>query len=55
MRETKSNKCLHCNTKINEFNEEQFIEVVSDFTTMEKRYCCMVCFKKYYDLEAMED
>ena len=43
--------CIHCNAKINEFNEEQFIEVVSDFTTMEKRYCCIACFKKYYDLE----
>lgn len=55
MREIKSNKCIHCNAKINEFNEEQFIEVVSDFTTMEKRYCCKTCFKKYYDLEEMED
>ena len=48
MEEIVSNKCLHCNTKINEFNEEQFIEVVSDFTTMEKRYCCKKCFSKYY-------
>ena len=35
--EIKSNKCIHCNAKINEFNEEQFIVVVSDFTTMEKK------------------
>ena len=42
--------CLHCNTKINELNEEQFIEVVSDFTTMEKRYCCNKCFIKYYKI-----
>ena len=28
--------CIYCDTKINAFNEEQFIEVVSDFTTMEK-------------------
>ena len=44
------NSCLHCDTKINEFNEEQFIEVVSDFTTMEKRYCCKKCFIKYYKI-----
>lgn len=48
-------RCLHCNTKINELNEEQFIEVVTNFATMEKRYCCKTCFKKYYDLEEMED
>ena len=42
--------CLHCNTKIDELNEEQFIEVVSDFTTMEKRYCCNKCFIKYYKI-----
>ena len=41
------NKCLHCDTKI---NEGQFIEVVSDFTTMEKRYCCKKCFIKYYKI-----
>ena len=40
--------CLHCDTKINEFNEEQFIELISDFTTIEKRYCCEKCFIKYY-------
>lgn len=40
--------CIHCNTKINAFNEEQFMEVVSDFTTMEKHYCCKKCFIKYY-------
>ena len=40
--------CIYCNTKINALNEEQFIEVVSDFTTMEKRYCCKKCFMKYY-------
>ena len=40
--------CLHCDTKINEFNEEQFIELISDFTTIEKRYCCEKWFIKYY-------
>ena len=42
--------CVHCDTKINELNEEQFVEVVSDFTTMEKRYCCEKCFVKYYQI-----
>ena len=41
-------RCLHCNTKINELNEEQFIEVVTNFATTEKRYCCNKCFIKYY-------
>ena len=43
-------QCVHCNTKINEFNEEQFVEVVIDFSTMEKRYCCEKCFIKYYKI-----
>ena len=50
MRELKNNKCLHCNIKINGLNEDQFIEVVSDFTTMEKRYCCKKCFIEYYKI-----
>lgn len=43
-------KCLHCNYEINGFNEEDFIEVISDFTTMETRFCCKNCFVKHYDL-----
>lgn len=43
-------KCLHCNTKINGFNEEDFIEVIADFATMKSGYCCKKCFVKYYDL-----
>ena len=43
--------CLHCDTKINGLNEEHFVEVISDFTTMEKRYCCEKCFIKYYKIE----
>ena len=43
-------RCLHCDTKLDALNEEHFIEVVSDFTTMEKRYCCKKCFVKYYKI-----
>lgn len=43
-------RCIHCNTKLNEFPENRLLEIVSDFTTMEKRYCCKKCFCKYYDL-----
>lgn len=50
----KNNRCLHCNSKINDFNEEQFIEVVSDFTTIEKRYCCKKCFIKFYTINEGE-
>lgn len=55
MREIKSNRCLHCNYPIYEFNESRFLEVVSDFKTMEKRYCCFSCFEKYYDLRDRGD
>ena len=50
MIEVNYNRCIHCNTKVNEFNEEQFMEVVSDFTTMEKKYCCKKCFVQYYKI-----
>ena len=43
--------CVHCDTKINDFNKDHFVEVISDFTTMEKRYCCEKCFIKYYKIE----
>ena len=28
--------CIHCNTKINDFNKDRFVEVISDCSTMEK-------------------
>lgn len=49
--EKEMNRCVHCNAKLYKFNEEQLLEIVSDFTTMEKRYCCKKCFKEYYDLK----
>lgn len=42
--------CSHCNTKINDFNKDRFVEVISDFSTMEKSYCCEKCFIKYYEI-----
>ena len=43
--------CVHCDTKLNGFNKDHFVEVISDFSTMEKRYCCEKCFIKYYKFE----
>ena len=44
--------CIHCDKplKEQEFNEDHFVEVISDFSTMEKRYCCEKCFIKYYKI-----
>ena len=42
--------CVHCNTKINDFNKDHFVEVISDYSKKKKRYCCEKCFVKYYKL-----
>lgn len=43
------NRCIHCNKKISEFNEERHIETIFDETIEEKRYCCKKCFKRFYE------
>ena len=44
-------RCIHCNNKITNINENYRIETIYDGVYREFRYCCSKCFWKYYHTE----
>ena len=48
---THYNRCIHCNNKITNINENYRIETIYDGVYREFRYCCSKCFWKYYNTE----
>ena len=44
-------RCIHCNNKITNINENYRIETIYDGVYREFRYCCKKCFWKFYNIE----
>lgn len=44
-------RCIHCNNKITNINENYRIETIYDGVYREFRYCCKKCFWKFYNTE----
>ena len=44
-------RCIHCNNKITNINENYRIETIYDGVYREFRYCCSKCFYRFYNVE----
>ena len=44
-------RCIHCNNKITNINENYRIETIYDGVYREFRYCCVKCFHQFYNIE----
>ena len=44
-------RCIHCNNKITNINENYRIETIYDGVYREFRYCCSKCFDRFYNVE----
>lgn len=44
-------RCIHCNNKITNINENYRIETIYDGVYREFRYCCFKCFNQYYNTD----
>lgn len=44
-------RCIHCNNKITNINENYRIETIYDGVYREFRYCCSKCFWKFYSTD----
>ena len=44
-------RCIHCNNKITNINENYCIETIYDGVYREFRYCCSKCFHQCYNIE----